>query len=156
MARQLDRNSTARRPGAWCQPRQASSTGSAGTLDRSSTQSWLDRQGLDSASTACLDSASTAPRRSLDSSTARQPGLKAARVRLGRRGRSATAADIGAMCAELTRTHVNTLIESLIRPSAPNTIGNSTLALQALEPATLVTRWVSHSCMTQGFEPIVI
>ena len=66
----------------------------------------------------------TAPRRSLDSSTARQPGLKAARVRLGRRGRSATAADIGAMCAELTRTHVNTLISkyrlSAIRPSAPN------------------------------------
>ena len=125
-------------------------------LDTELARQARPRQRLDSVPRQRLDSASTAPRRSLDSSTARQPGLKAARVRLGRRGRSATAADIGAMCAELTRTHVNTLIESLIRPSAPNTIGNSTLALQALEPATLVTRWVSHSCMTQGFEPIVI
>jgi hypothetical protein len=72
-AQQLDSYSTARQtstatrhPGAWSQPRQAS-TGSTGTgtgtrqeLDR------LDRQGL--------DSPSTAPRRSLDNSTARQPG----------------------------------------------------------------------------------
>ena len=50
----LDRT---RRPGTWSQARQARQE-----LDR------LDRQGL--------DSASTVPRRSLDSSTARQPGLK--------------------------------------------------------------------------------
>ena len=55
-------------PGTCSQPRLAS-TGSTATrqlLDR------LDRQGLDRTSTA----ASTAARRSLDSSTARQPGLK--------------------------------------------------------------------------------
>jgi len=58
----LDSYSTARHPGTCSQPRQPRQL-----LDR------LDRQGLDSAST--VDS--TAPRRSLDSSTARQPGLKA-------------------------------------------------------------------------------
>jgi hypothetical protein len=42
-------------------------------LDRNSTGSTrLDRQGLDNG----LDSGSTEPRQSLDSSTARQPGLK--------------------------------------------------------------------------------
>ena len=146
--RKLDRNSTG--------TRQLDAQAHGASLDKPRAQA---RQELSTGArhrAGSTGKASTAPRRSLDSSTARQPGLKAARVRLGRRGRSATAADIGAMCAELTRTHVNTLIESLIRPSAPNTIGNSTLALQALEPATLVTRWVSHSCMTQGFEPIVI
>jgi hypothetical protein len=56
-----------RRAGAWSQPRQARQE-----LDRNSTGSTrLDRQGLDNG----LDSGSTEPRQSLDSSTARQPGL---------------------------------------------------------------------------------
>ena len=79
-ARQLDRtrqSSTeldrARHPGTCSQSRLAS-TGST------ATRQLLDRQGLDSTSTAA--------RRSLDSSTARQPGLKASNQNRHTRRRS--------------------------------------------------------------------
>ena len=72
-ARQLDSSTDLDRP------RQTStstnSTGPRQELDRNSTGHRLDRQGL--------DSASTAPRRSLESSTARQPGLKTPQPRNG-------------------------------------------------------------------------